>query len=137
MLIYSPRRLDEVVAEFANRHGLSHVCRLLQRGAQLARDKNHAMAVDTALSQEERDALDEEENSGFWNQSKYLRASIIMASLAGMIQGWTQSNSNAANEGIAADFNLHIGPDDPDKNTRDLWLFGLLNATLFFSAGLL
>ena len=95
------------------------------------------MAVDTALSQEERDALDEEENSGFWNQSKYLRASIIMASLAGMIQGWTQSNSNAANEGIAADFNLHIGPDDPDKNTRDLWLFGLLNATLFFSAGLL
>jgi hypothetical protein len=95
------------------------------------------MAVDEDIPQEERDALDREGTLGFWKQSKYLRASIIVASLAGIIQGFTQSNSNASNVEMATDFGLHIGPNDPDRNTRDLWLFGLLNAILFFSAGLL
>jgi hypothetical protein len=95
------------------------------------------MAVDTDLSGEEREALEEGENSGFWRQSKYLRASVLTASLSGIIQGWTQSNLNGANAGMSAAFVLHINNKDPLRNTRDLWLFGLLNATPFLASGLL
>jgi hypothetical protein len=89
------------------------------------------------LSDEEKDALREEEKCGFWRQSKYLRAGILMASLGGMIQGWTQSVTSGSNVQMPVDFNLHISKDDELRNIRDIWVFGLLNAILFFSAGLL
>ncbi|KAH0543170.1 hypothetical protein FGG08_002515 [Glutinoglossum americanum] len=126
LLIYTPTELDAAVSQFAHRHGLTHVLQLLQRSAHLARDKESAMVFDERLSPEEREAILCEETSGFWRQSKYLKASILVTSLSGMIQGWTQSNSNAANAGMPAEFGL-----------RDLWLLGFLNSSFFWGAGLL
>jgi len=44
---------------------------------------------------------------------------------------------NGANIGIPVYFGLHIKPDDPDTNIKDLWVFGLLTAIPFFAGGLL
>lgn len=44
---------------------------------------------------------------------------------------------NGANIGITKEFDLHHDIGDPQRNTADLWLFGVLNAIPFLAGGLL
>ncbi|KAF1978786.1 MFS general substrate transporter [Bimuria novae-zelandiae CBS 107.79] len=77
-----------------------------------------------------------EKKAGFWQQSKFFRATIITASLGGMIQGWTQSVNNGTINGMPQDLGLCITRDNCDGNTADLWTFGMLNAIPLLSAAI-
>jgi hypothetical protein len=44
---------------------------------------------------------------------------------------------NGSNIGMSDDFNLHYRPDDPERNTGDLWTLGALTATPFLAGGVL
>jgi hypothetical protein len=130
--------LEEYVWEFASFAGLEDRYELLQFGARLARDRYQAMGrYADKLTDSETKLLkeDEHKSTGFWKQSKFLRATIMTASLAGMIQGWTQSANNGTAHGMPQEFNLCIarGGDCPSS---DLWTFGMLNAIPLLSAGL-
>ncbi|KAI4947472.1 hypothetical protein J4E91_006826 [Alternaria rosae] len=130
--------LEDYVWEFALLAGLKDRYELLQFGARLARDKYEAMRrYADELTEPEKKLLEKEKDksTGFWKQSKFLRATIMTASLAGMIQGWTQSANNGTAHGMPEDFELcvHRGAGCPSS---DLWTFGMLNAIPLLSAGL-
>ena len=130
--------LEEYVLDFATRNGLGDKYQLLLFGARLARDKDEAMMrYNDELTGPEKILLrdEDEKSAGFWKQSKFFRATIITASLAGSIQGWTQSANNGANSGMPQNFGLRVQPGD-SGNTSDLWTFGMLNAIPLLSAGL-
>ena len=42
---------------------------------------------------------------------------------------------NGANIGMPKDFGLHVGPHDPERNAKDLWVFGTLIAIPFLAGG--
>lgn len=111
---------------------------LLRFGARLARDKHEAMdRYADELTEPEKRLLEKEKDrkTGFWKQSKFFRATIITASLGGMIQGWTQSANNGTAYGMPEEFKLCYRPED-NCSTSDLWIFGMLNAIPLLSAGL-
>jgi hypothetical protein len=75
--------------------GLTKHLELLTCGAQLARDQEIALGGDTDFSKHFLEELwDEqkaylrkgEKEAGFWGQSKYLKGSLLSASLAGIMQ---------------------------------------------------
>jgi hypothetical protein len=60
----------------------------------LARDKHEALSkYASEITEPEKKLInmEKEKVTGFWKQAKFFKATIITASLAGMIQGWTQS----------------------------------------------
>ena len=86
---------------------------------------------------EAKELLEKEKDkgTGFWKQSKFFRATIITASLGGMIQGWTQSANNGTAYGMPDEFKLCYCPGQ-HCTASDLWTFGMLNAIPLLSAGL-
>ena len=124
--------------EFASLAGLKDRYELLRFGARLARDKYETMRkYADELTDSEKELLEKEkdESTGFWKQSKFLRATIMTASLAGMIQGWTQSANNGTAHGMPDEFGLCYRRET-NCPSSDLWTFGMLNAIPLFSAGL-
>jgi MFS family permease len=87
------------------------------------------------LTDPEKDLLrkEKEKTTGFWQQSKFFRATIMTASLAGMIQGWTQSANNGTMYGMPFEFDVCYGRECP---TSDVWTLGMLNAIPLLSAGM-
>lgn len=92
---YNDEELAQKVRIFANTDPeLGEYFKLLNCGAQLARDQKNALANETLfghLSKEQKDYLmnskkDGEEHAGLWGQSKYLKGSVLSACLAGIIQ---------------------------------------------------
>ncbi|KAF2265095.1 MFS general substrate transporter [Lojkania enalia] len=130
--------LEEYVLDFARQADIEDRCELLLFGARLARDKHEALSryahelttLEMILLQDER-----EKSTGFWKQSKFFRATIITASLGGMIQGWTQSANNGTISGMPKEFGLCV-TTGCTGNRSDLWTFGMLNAIPLLSAGL-
>lgn len=130
--------LEEYVMQFAKQADLEDRYELLKFGARLARDKHEAITRYTEeLTNREKELLSHEkdEESGFWKQSKFFKATIMTASLAGMIQGWTQSANNGTAYGMPTDFKLCYRQDE-SCSASQLWLFGMLNAMPLLSAGL-
>jgi hypothetical protein len=90
------QKLDEFV-EIAD--DLRGSLTLLQRGAELVRDKDDALDTDTALSSEQKDYLKDpgepselehprlrEKSTNLGGQSKFLKGSLWSACLAGIVQ---------------------------------------------------
>ncbi|KAH7361111.1 major facilitator superfamily domain-containing protein [Pyrenochaeta sp. MPI-SDFR-AT-0127] len=130
--------LEEYVWQFVVQADLKDRYELLRFGARLARDKHEAMSrYAEELTEPEKRLLEKEKDktTGFWEQSKFFRATIITASLGGMIQGWTQSANNGTAYGMPEQFKLCYRPEDNCSNS-DLWIFGMLNAIPLLSAGL-
>ncbi|KAF1959475.1 MFS general substrate transporter [Byssothecium circinans] len=128
--------LEEYVHRFARQSGLEHRTYMLQFAARLARDDHGAMIryQDEITEPEKRlIEMEKDESTGFWKQAKFFKATIITASLGGMIQGWTQSVNNGTAYGMVEEFGLCYS----DKCTpSQLWTFGMLNAIPLLSAGL-
>ncbi|USP75004.1 uncharacterized protein yc1106_02278 [Curvularia clavata] len=130
--------LEEYVWQFAVLADLKDRYELLRFGARLARDKHEAISrYDAELTDREKALIENEKakDRGFWKQSKFFRATIMTASLGGMIQGWTQSANNGTAYGMPQEFNLCIKNTD-NCSSSDLWTFGMLNAVPLLSAGL-
>ncbi|CAN9470993.1 unnamed protein product [Alternaria alternata] len=101
--------LEEYVWQFAALADLKDRYELLRFGARLARDKFETISryADELTGREKKLVEQEKDKStGFWKQSKFLRATIMTASLAGMIQGWTQSVNNGTAYGMPDEFKL-------------------------------
>ena len=76
--------------DFARKANLEDRYELLIFGARLARDKHEALSrYDSEITDPEKALLQDEneKTAGFWKQSKFFRATIMTASLGGMIQG--------------------------------------------------
>lgn len=130
--------LEGYVWQFATDAELIDRYELLRFGARLARDKHEAMTrYADEITEPEKMLLQNEKSkqTGFWSQSKFFRATIMTASLAGMIQGWTQSANNGTAYGMPDEFGLCYRSND-DCKSSDLWTFGMLNAIPLLSAGL-
>ncbi|KAI9787477.1 MAG: hypothetical protein M1839_000006 [Geoglossum umbratile] len=152
------QQLDDIIAVFANRHHLSSEVHILQRGARVEKDQQKAFS-NPDFPEQEREALEGEKEVGFWGQSKALKSSrlqeilpkhwklehvaneapvvIVVGTLAGMCQGWSQSILNGTAPLIASYLGLHIRMDDRLRNNRDLWVFGVLLAAMPLAAGVL
>lgn len=79
--------LEEYVFNFANLADLKDRYELLLFGARLARDKHEAMSkYRDELTPQEMELLQHESDkqTGFWQQSKFFRATIMTASLGGV-----------------------------------------------------
>ena len=130
--------LEEYVWQFAVLADLKDRYELLRFGARLARDKHEAInRYDAELTDREKVLVvnEKDKSTGFWRQSKFFRATIMTASLGGMIQGWTQSTNNGTAYGMPQEFNLCIKKSE-NCPSSDLWTFGMLNAIPLLSAGL-
>lgn len=130
--------LEEYVWDFARRSELDDKFPLLLFGARLARDKHEAITrYRDTISTRDRSLIANEKETGFWQQSKTVQITIMIASLAGSIQGWTQSINNAANSGMPEDMHLCVGTNRTpcSPSARELWIFGMLNSIPLLSAG--
>lgn len=90
--------LEEYVHQFVTQNNLQHRHEMLLFGARLGRDKYAALRrYDEEITEPEKALIRKEKDkaTGFWKQAKFFKATIITASLGGMIQGWTQSVSRA------------------------------------------
>ncbi|OXV10921.1 hypothetical protein Egran_01318 [Elaphomyces granulatus] len=143
----SDTELARKVDEFTKfDEGLKKHTELLNCGAHLAGDKESALGGETdfssrfvkAISPKQLKYLKEgEKKAKLWGQSKYLKGSLLIACLAGIIQGWTQSAMNGASIGINDEFNIHTEPKNTQTTTANVWLFGVLNAVPFLAGGVL
>ncbi|OAL55009.1 MFS general substrate transporter [Pyrenochaeta sp. DS3sAY3a] len=88
------------------------------------------------LTDLEKEAIREQRALGFWRQPKPLRVTIVTLCLAAMIQGWVQTGLNGANLSWGKQFGLS-SRDGPPTTTRELWIFAVTNACLYFSASIL
>jgi MFS family permease len=128
--------LEEYVHRFTLQSGLEHRTYMLEFAARLARDEHTAMMrYQDEITEPERRLIETEKHNttGFWKQAKFFKATIITASLGGMIQGWTQSVNNGTVYGMPNEFNLCYSEKCP---ASQLWTFGMLNAIPLLSAGL-
>jgi MFS family permease len=130
--------LEEYVHQFALQSGLEHRTYMLEFAARLARDPHTAITrYNSEITEPERILIErEKENTtGFWKQAKFFKATIITASLGGMIQGWTQSVNNGTAYGMPSEFGICYVLGDKCSASQ-LWTFGMLNAIPLLSAGL-
>jgi hypothetical protein len=129
--------LEEYVHQFTLQSGLEHRTYMLEFAARLARDEHTAMMrYQDEITEPEKRLIETEKNdsTGFWKQAKFFKATIITASLGGMVQGWTQSVNNGTAYGMPNEFGLCLG--NKCTTPRQLWTFGMLNAIPLLSAGL-
>jgi MFS family permease len=135
--------LEEYVHQFTLQSGLEHRTYMLEFAARLARDLHTAITrYNDEITEPERILIErEKENTtGFWKQAKFFKATIITASLGGMIQGWTQSVNNGTTYGMPNQFGLYdpnmFGCYNDSCTVSQQWTFGMLNAIPLLSAGL-
>lgn len=80
--------LEQYVLDFATRSGLGDRYEMLLFGARFARDKYEAKGrYRDELTAPEMRLLDHDtdKKAGFWQQSKFFRATIMTASLGGLL----------------------------------------------------
>jgi hypothetical protein len=77
---------------------------LLQKGALEAQNPANFEGI-AELEGEERQFL-REESSHRWRQPKALHLTIILNSIAGVVQGWDQIGSNGANLSFPKDYGI-------------------------------
>lgn len=134
-------RVTQDAGAFHERHQLGEVVEqeIFVRAALVARDPDDYGAVE-GLTQIERRALESEQSPSFWKQAKLLtresRIILLTCCIAAVVQGWDQSTINGANLGWPSEFGLSVNLRDPNKNSGDVWLFGLVNASTYLSAAL-
>lgn len=88
------------------------------------------------VTDDEKRALREEKQIGFWRQPKTLRVTIATLCIAAIIQGWNQTGGNGANLTWPQEFGL----TDPEigriAEGSATWIFAGVNAVTFLSASL-
>ncbi|KAH8726634.1 general substrate transporter, partial [Phaeosphaeriaceae sp. PMI808] len=122
------------VKRFVSQTDLSDLTQTIFRGAYLAEDPDNYPNVE-GLTSTEIAALkreDEERRSLkiLAKVPKQLRTIIITCSVAAIAQGWDQVSMSAANQYWPAELGLDM------QKTRDIWLFGIINASSFLFASM-
>ncbi|KAF2187274.1 MFS general substrate transporter [Zopfia rhizophila CBS 207.26] len=87
------------------------------------------------LTTREYNILKNQRQKGFWRQPKALRVTIATLCLGGIMQGWTQTGGNGANQTWPEEFGMHP-PNGKWENHRALWIFSSCNAVTYLAAGI-
>ena len=129
-----PEQVDREAREFAKK-----VCpdapdeELFVKAARIARDPPGWENV-AGLTEQERKALVSEWKLGFWRQTKTLRVTIATLSVAAIIQGWTQTGGNGANQNWPLEFGIADPTTKQIDGMRNAWIFASVNAITYLSA---
>ncbi|PYH93161.1 MFS transporter [Aspergillus ellipticus CBS 707.79] len=93
-----PDELEKDVRGFHKRVDLQDVVdvNLLIRGARIAQEPTNLAILGITLA--EQNALKAEKHSGFFQQTKDLKITILTAACAAITQGWQQSSINASSK---------------------------------------
>jgi hypothetical protein len=134
--IRSLQSLDNLAEEFAALVEKEPDKRLFIAAARAARDPFLINPeVIPGLSSHEAHVLNVEHLNPFWKEPIALRMNVAMLCLGGVIQGWTQTSSNGANQSWPESFGLRNAENQWDSNSA-IWVFGLVNAATFCAASL-
>ncbi|KAI9792520.1 MAG: hypothetical protein M1816_002040 [Peltula sp. TS41687] len=124
--------LESDVRDFHIRHELRGTVdvEVLIRGARVARDPRNNTSGETVpgMTAVEAAALKREKESGFLQQTKELKVTILTTAFAAIVQGWQQSSINASALDWAKAFGLDVDLNQPNRNSHDILLFGFINA---------
>lgn len=88
------------------------------------------------LTTQEKMALRDEQNVGFWKQPKTLRVTIATLCISAIIQGWNQTGGNSANQSWPVEFGLTDPKTGRIREGRPTWIFAAVNAVLYLAASL-
>ncbi|KAH6667895.1 hypothetical protein B0J14DRAFT_619902 [Halenospora varia] len=128
----APARVEAAVRTFAEENGLLDILPLLLAGATISMNPEEFRDV-LGITDQQRAALEREDNMTFWEQTKELRTTIFTCAIAAIVQ-YVPQESKGANLNWPHDLGLHTGSPNggtTDRRTRDLWIFALVNAAPF------
>lgn len=115
---------------------------LFTKAALVARNPDRFEMI-SDLDETERNALAYERDHK-WHGPKMLWYSIGLCAVGAATQGWDQTGSNGANLSWPVEFGLAYGPNHfpvsergAFKTPRDEWIFGVVNAIIFLTAGMM
>ncbi|OGM51380.1 MFS transporter [Aspergillus bombycis] len=133
LLLRTPDELEEDVRKFYDRNHLQDVIdvELLVKGARIAQEPDNLYTLE--LTPAEFKAIKDEKESGFWQQSKDLKVTILTTACAAITQGWQQSTINASSGGWKHD--LH--PQGEDWTHQHLLLGGFIDAAPWLSGSMI
>ncbi|EIT75055.1 permeases of the major facilitator [Aspergillus oryzae 100-8] len=153
LLLRTPEELEDDVHKFYDRNNLKDVVdlELLVKGARIAQEPDNLYTL--SLTPAEFKAIKDEKESGFWQQSKDLKVTILTTACAAITQyvrlagshiifrlqltnsyrGWQQSTINAGSEGWKHD----LSPQGEDWTQSHLLLGGFIDAAPWLSGSII
>ncbi|GMG04615.1 unnamed protein product [Aspergillus oryzae var. brunneus] len=153
LLLRTPEELEDDVHKFYDRNNLKDVVdlELLVKGARIAQEPDNLYTL--SLTPAEFKAIKDEKESGFWQQSKDLKVTILTTACAAITQyvrlagshiifrlqltnsyrGWQQSTINAGSEGWKHD----LSPQGEDWTQSHLLLGGFIDAAPWLSGSIM
>ncbi|KAE8360789.1 hypothetical protein BDV27DRAFT_167456 [Aspergillus caelatus] len=133
LLLRTPDELEDDVRKFYDRNHLQDVIdvELLIKGARIAQEPDNLYTLD--LTPAEFKAIKDEKESGFWQQSKDLKVTILTTACAAITQGWQQSTINAGSGGWKHD----LQPKGEDWTHDHLLLAGFIDAAPWLSGSII
>ncbi|PIG80406.1 putative 2-5A-dependent ribonuclease [Aspergillus arachidicola] len=125
--------LEDDVHKFYVRNHLEDVValELLVKGARIAQEPDNLYTL--SLTSAEFKAIKDEKESGFWQQSKDLKVTILTTACAAITQGWQQSTINAGSRGWKYD----LQPQGEDWTRQHLLLGGFIDAAPWLSGSII
>ncbi|KAB8275623.1 hypothetical protein BDV30DRAFT_225046 [Aspergillus minisclerotigenes] len=133
LLLRTPEELEDDVHKFYDRNHLKDVVdlELLVKGARIAQEPDNLYTL--SLTPAEFKAIKDEKESGFWQQSKDLKVTILTTACAAITQGWQQSTINAGSGGWKND----LQPKGEDWTHHHLLLSGFIDAAPWLSGSII
>lgn len=130
-----PESQDENVRKTHHAYDLENTVSesMLVRGGRLARDEELFLSGPD-VTQFEKSALAREKSSTVWQQSKEMKIILLTCCAAAIAQGWDQASITGANLLWPSEMNLKVDLAKEDVRTRDVWIFGGVNAITYFAA---
>ncbi|KAK0457525.1 uncharacterized protein EV420DRAFT_1621066 [Desarmillaria tabescens] len=122
------------VEEFTKEKEFDEYTETFKKGALLAQRPGELETL-PLLDEADREAI-RRERTHKWSQPKDLCITIIICSLAAVVQGWDQTGSNAANLSFPTKFGISTNEGDPNRE-RDDWIIGAINAAPYIACALL
>ncbi|KAF7164621.1 hypothetical protein CNMCM5623_009078 [Aspergillus felis] len=133
----TPGELKEDVRKFHRDHKLGPVVDLevLIKGALIAQDATNIETCD--LTAPEKLAIQSEAQSGFFQQTKELKVTILTTACAAVIQGWQQSTINASSRGWQCLLLLKSEKTDATVSLREMYITCLIDAAPWISGSII
>ncbi|KAE8336673.1 hypothetical protein BDV24DRAFT_178338 [Aspergillus arachidicola] len=133
LVLRTPEELEDDVHKFYVRNHLEDVValELLVKGARIAQEPDNLYTL--SLTSAEFKAIKDEKESGFWQQSKDLKVTILTTACAAITQGWQQSTINAGSRGWKYD----LQPQGEDWTRQHLLLGGFIDAAPWLSGSII
>ncbi|ESK87138.1 mfs sugar transporter [Moniliophthora roreri MCA 2997] len=128
-------QLTQEAKVFAETHGMEDLVLDFQKGALVAQDPTAFESL-SILTEEDKELL-RRETTHKWSHPRTLYYLVVVCSMAAAVQGMDEAVINGANLFFASQFG--IDPDTPDValQSRNQWLYGLVNSAPYLCCAVL